>query len=262
MAQALTGAQLIATVRWRADIESMTARHTDAMLLDEINKSWIALRTKVSDLGSGLYLKWANGTLSVGASAGHSFGTLSLPADCVRIYAFDVTLPGGEIISLTRCTLQERNAYRDQWNKTTGRPQFFFVTNIGTENQSRVDPNTGAPLGPGVDPGTIGIVPAPDSAYVYYLGYLPAWTSITNTAYVFDSFDGWADWVVWDVALKIASRDNDMLQTAQIAMAEREKAWIERILPDVQVNRVSSVRRADTAAQSRAQRYTMLRRGP
>jgi hypothetical protein len=250
VAQALTGIQLIATVRWRADIESMTLRHTDTIILDEINKSWIALRTKVSDLGSGLYLKWASGTLTAGASAGHSFGTLNLPSDCVRIYAFDVTLPGGEIVSLSQCTLQERNAYRDQWNRPTGRPQFFFVSNIGTESTTSVTA------------GTINLVPAPDSAYAYSLGYLPAWTPITNTSYVFDSFDGWADWVVWDVVLKIAARENDMLQTAAIAAAEREKAWIERILPDVRVNRSGPIRRADTAAQSRAQRYTMLRRGP
>jgi hypothetical protein len=251
MAQALTAAALLAKVRWRADIESMTLRHTDTALMTEINASWTALRTKVSDAGQGLYLKWVAGTLTAGVLAGHSFGSLTLPSDLVRIYAFEITLPSGQIASLDSCTMAERNAYRDQWGQATGRPQMFFVTNIGTESTTTVTA------------GTVGIVPAPDVAYPYSIGYLPAWSAIAvgNTTYVFDGYDGWDEWVVLDVTLKIAERDNDMQQTAALAAAERERVWTTRILPDCRVNRSGPLQRADTATQKRATRAALIRRG-
>lgn len=250
MAQAVTVAALLAKIRWRADIEGMTLRHTDAALITAINDSWTALRTKVSDMGSGLYLKWITGnSLTAGVLAGHSFGSLTMPADLVRIYAFEITLPSGEMISLLPCTLQERNAYRDQWNRPTGQPQFFFVTNIGVESTTTVTA------------GTIGIVPAPDQAYPYSIGYLPGWTAITNTTYVFDGFDGWDEWVVLDVTVKVAERDNDMQQTAGLSISERDRVWKERILPDCRVQRVGPISRVDTASQSRAQRASLVRRG-
>jgi len=252
MALAITLAELIARIRWRADIVSQTARHSDADLTTEINKSWVALRTKVSDVGSGLYLKWSTpATMTVGALTGHSFGTCALPADCVRIYGFDLTIDSGQIVSLVQGSMIERNSYRDQWNRVTGRPEKFFVYNIGAESTTSVTA------------GVIGLLPAPDLAYSYSIAYLPTWTPIayTNTTYVFDGFDGWDDWVVLDVVLKIAQRDNDMQQMAAMASAERDRAWLERVLIDAQVNRAGPVRRVDTALQSKQQRDIILRRG-
>lgn len=251
MAQAITAANAIAKVRWRADAVNLALRHTDADLLVEFNASWRGLRRKASDAGSGLYLKWSTpATMTAGVLAGHSFGTISLPSDLVMLYAIDVTMPEGSVISLQPSTMQERNSYRDQWNRPTGRPQYFFVYNIGTETTTTVTA------------GTAGIIPAPDSAYSYTLCYLPVWADITNTTYVFDSYDGWDEWAVWDTVVKIAARDNDMQQTAAIAVAEREKVWLERILRDCAVQKVGPVRRVDTAMQARQQQVALIRRFP
>lgn len=252
MAMAVTLAELIARIRWRADVAAMTARHTDADLALEINKSWTALRTKVSDAGAGLYIKWSTPTaMTVGAASGHSYGVCALPADCVRIYYFDVTVSAGRVVGLEQCSMVERNAYYDQWARVTGLPRFFCVFDIGAESTTTVSA------------GSIALLPAPDQAYSYTIGYVPAWTNIAaaNTTYVFNGFDGWDEWVLLDVTVRIAMRDNDMQQTAALAMAEREKVWLERVLPDTRVSRAGPIRRADTYAQSKTQRDLVLRRG-
>lgn len=249
MAKAVTLAQLIAAIRWRADIQSMTARHSDADLAIEINRSWTDFRTRVSDRGSGLYLKWSNPTtMTVGAVSGHAYGSIPIPSDCVRIYGIDIQIAANNIRSLDAGSIEQRNSFQNVFGQSTGTPSTFFPLNIGTESTTSVTA------------GTLAIMPAPDRAYTYSICYVPAWTDITNTAYVFDGFDGWDDWVVWDVVCKVAARDNDMQQTVAIAASERTRAWDERIASALRVQRVTPGKRIDVAATRRVSRQDPWRR--
>jgi hypothetical protein len=56
----------------------------------------------------------------------------------------------------------------------------------------------------------------------YKITYLPHWTPITNTSYLFLYPDEWcAQWVVWDFVCKISARDNNAKNRYAIATTER-----------------------------------------
>lgn len=58
----------------------------------------------------------------------------------------------------------------------------------------------------------------------FKLSYLPTWQNITNDTHLFlypDEFC--AQWVVWDVVIKYAARDNNAKQRYAIALANKEK---------------------------------------
>lgn len=245
MARTATMATMLADLRWRADIESMTARHTDAMLARILNQSWQAYRVRVSDSGGGLYLKATTpAAMTAGALAGYAFGTIAHPSDAIGIYGVDVTATSGDIRSLAPGSFGQRNAYFDRWNGCTGFPELYFPYNIGTESTT------------GVTAGKIAIFPAPADGYTYSIWYLPAWTDIgyTSTTYVFDGYAGCEEWVILDCVAKIATRDNDMQQCAALATQERAKCWEEQILPAIRIQQSGPRGRIDSAEMERAQK--------
>src|SRR5678809_101704 len=135
---------------------------------------------------------------SAGKTSPYSWGTVTLPADCARIYGFDVTVATNDVRTLFPISFTERNEYLGAYGQGLGIPEGFFAYNIGVE------------VGTAVTPGKVGILPAPIQAYSYNLWYLPSWTPITDDTYVFDGVEGWDDWVAWDCTLKVAAADNDM----------------------------------------------------
>ncbi len=230
---------LWADIQYRADIPASSDRHPDSNGYRMISESWQALREIVSDNGHQLYLKPAVATLTQGATSPYAFGTISLPDDCIRLYGFDVTVSSNDIRALEPVAFAMRNEYRSVYGVATGIPMGFHIFNMGTE------------LGASVTPGTVGVFPAPDQAYPYTLWYLPSWIDLTNPAYVFNGIAGWEEFIVWDVCLKIAARDNDMAGTAAIATQERAAA-LERILKGANnIQRVGPATRIDAARMSR-----------
>jgi hypothetical protein len=89
---------------------------------------------------------------------------------------------------------------------------------------------------------------------------LPSWTDITDDTFVFDGVAGWDDWVVSDVVLKLASVDNDMVNTAAIETQKQQQAY-ERLMRSVNsIQSVGPARRIDVAnMRSRNQRNTHTR---
>lgn len=236
---------LIARIRWASDSPG-TARLTTADLVTEVNASWQALREKVSDSGSPLFLKSATGTLTVGPLTGASFGSLDLPSDWAHTYGLDL-LVNGQRFGLAHGEFANRNEHMDRWGNANGVPVEFDIYNVGVEAVDTV----------GV--GKMALFPAPDAAYPYTHWYLPQWTPIA-LGNAFNAVTGWDDWVVWDNVIKIASRDNDMANTYQIAAGEREKAE-QRILHSANtVQKTGPVARVDVAGMSRRNRSLGLRR--
>lgn len=247
--RAVTLATLIDEVRKRADIEAMTARHTDAWLTTEINRSWQTFRSKLTKLGNPMYLKWSgSATTSVGPATGRAFGEISFPSDAYEIFGIDLVVSSNDIRTLTPCSLTERNNFWSVYGQATGTPRHFFIENVGTESTTSVTA------------GKIALLPAPDRAYTYYVAYVPAWTDITNTTYAFDGVGGWDEWVIWDVVLKVCARDNDMMGTAQIAMAMQQKAWDEVIAPAAKIQHAGPSQRVDVARMRRLDSSAVYRR--
>lgn len=248
MSRAVPVSTILSRIRWRADIEAMTARHTDAALLVELNRSIADLRERMSRAGSGLFISMSAGTTGVGATSPYSFRTLSLPVAAVEIYAFDLTVSATDIRSLGPLSMEQRNANGAPYlGLMTGTPVGFFPINLST----------------GTSPSfamQVGLSPAPDRDYPYSVYYLAAWTDITGSDTI-DCFDGFDDWLVLDVSLKVAQRDNDMQQAAALMGIERDKAWVDKIQPACRVQKVSPGRRVDMAAMRRQSRVDPFRRG-
>lgn len=213
------------------------ARHPSATINVMINESWQALREMVTDKGDLLYVKNVTTSTGVGPDTGKSYGLLALPATAVRIHAIDLTV-GADIRALQPVSFNDRNAFREN-GILTGVPTSFAIFNIGEES------------GASVGNGWIALLPAPNAAYSVTIYYLPAWTDITNDAYVFDGFAGWDDWVAYDVVLKLAMKDNDMAQTAQIAMAQRADAEKRVLAACNSMQRVAPSYGRDTARELR-----------
>lgn len=248
MARAKTLLELRTRIRHLADAgpATTTGRHTTTELNTEINASWQQLREMMSEKGH--YLKSAVATMTAGATSPFAFGTITMPADCVRVMGVDVMVSANEVRALLPIMFLERNESYGIWGQQTGIPTGFMVTNIGVE------------LTTGVTPGTIIIVPPPNGAYTYALWYLPAWTDITDDTFVFDGVAGWDDWVVYDVVLKLAMADNDMANTAAIASQMKGEAK-DRLMTSVNSTQaVGPARRIDVAGmRSRNQHNTRFR---
>jgi len=249
-ARTRTLAQLRGDVQYKGDFTSASLRHPDASVNRLINESWQKLRSIVSDNGHQLYLKSLSGNLTAGVTSPYAFGTLALPSDLVQLYAIDVTVTLTDIRALDAISFSERNEWRSVYGALTGVPTCFHVFNMGTEVTTTVTA------------GTVALMPAPDQAYAYSLWYLPSWVDISSDTSVFDGVAGWEDYVVWDVVVSIAARDNDMGQTAQIAMAERSVA-LERILKGANsVQRAGPGSRVDAVRRSRTNSRADLWRRP
>ena len=253
MSRARTLLQLRTRVRKLADIgpDTTTGRHTNSDVNTMINESWQAMRELVSDNGHELYLKSSTpATMTVGPLTGFSFGTVPVPADCVRIYGIDVTVSAIDIRSLDPATFRDRNQYRDAYGGASGIPVVFHVYNMGVEN------------GASITQGSIALYPAPDRAYTYVIWYLPSWTDITSDTNVFDGMVGWDDWVCWDCVTKLAAADNDMATTYAIAQQERDQAKQRMLKGANAVQRVGPTQRMDIAGRQRTSRFWSVWRRP
>jgi len=243
MARARTLLQLRTRIRALADCEPETnARHPTSQLNTWINESWQALRAMVTDKGDLLYVKNVSTSTGVGPDTGKSYGLLALPVTAVRIHAIDITVAPNDVRELTPTTFNARNEY-SVYGVIADVPIHFAVFNIGEES--------GATVGNG----WIALMPAPDRPFPVTIYYLPAWTDVTNDAFVFDGFEGWDDWVAHDVVMKCAERDNDMQNVAQIAMQMKAESEKRVLSACSSMQRVAPSYGRDTARSQRRGRW-------
>ncbi len=251
MANAKTLLEMRTELRKRADCvgDTTTGRHTNSQLNIMLNNSWQAMRAIVSQ-NTQIYLKPAVATMTAGKTDPYSWGTVSLPADCVRIYGFDCTIAANDVRTLLPGSFTERNQYTGMYGSGTGIPAIFFPYNVGVEVTTSVSP------------GVVGILPAPAQAYTYTLWYLPKWTPITDDTYVFDGVEGWDEWVIEDCILKLAETDNDMAATAGIAMQRQKDAEVRIRVSGASFAQAGPVRRLDVAGMRRWNLTDMYRGRP
>ena len=239
MARTRTVLELEEIIRDLADCEPAPGtRHTSTMIRKHMNASWQALRAMVSDKGDPLYVKNVSVSTGVGPDTGKAYGLLALPVTAVRIQAIDLVESPTYIKTLKPASFDDRNAFFNA-GESVGVPEFFSIFNIGEES------------GASVGNGWIGLLPAPAAVYPVTIYYIPAWTDITNDSYVFHGFEGWDDWVAQDVVIKLAQKDNDMAQTAQLAMQMKAEAEKRVLAGCNSMQRVAPSHGRDTARQAR-----------
>lgn len=248
MSRAIALSALRGQIRKEADIgpdtTSASARWPDADVNAIINRNWQALRRKLVQTNGArtLYCKPASGTLTIGATAPYSWGNVAMPADLAHLVGIEITMPNGRRRSLTPCSWSMRNENYNAFGTQLAPPESFFIYNIGVES------------GASVTAGSIGIVPAPDSAYPYTLWYLPPWVDRTQDADVFDGVEGFEEWVLWQSVLDVAAADGDMAATAQIAAAKLNAVEEDILRAANNIQRVGPICRQDVARLEREEK--------
>jgi hypothetical protein len=245
-ARTVTLANVLADIRFRADVEGQTNRHPDASLIREVNRSHQRLRQILSGSGNDLFLtRTAPATMTAGAvSADVAFGEVDWPAGAEEIHGVDIVY-SGRVVPLRPVSFGARNDF--QWETLTspgrtGVPLGFHVYSVGAESTTTVTA------------GKIQIVPAPDQAYSYVIWYLPAWVDVTNVTHVFHDVHGCMDWVEWDVVAKVSGRDNDAQNTYAVAVQERDRVLREVINATSRQQRAGAISREDTRGRDEMHR--------
>lgn len=189
MARTISLDDLIAAVQWQADVEGAVDRQTPQKIAIALNQSNQAFRLHISSLCD--YYKKKSATLTLAAAA----ETIPIPADFVRLYGFDIQIQGRwrEVLPFQ---FSERNRYQDAW-LTSGPPTYYRER----------------------DSALIDIMPASDGQYSYRLWYLPTGDEIDSDT-DFDGIAGWEDWLVFDTALRISTRDADVNDNYQYLQTE------------------------------------------
>ncbi len=230
MARTRSLQDLVADVRWIADVEGATARHTDKKIVRALNQSQQAFRLMVSIAGHPYYI--SDEVKSVGAGS-NTFTPTS--TDIVAVLGLDV-LVDSDLIELVEFQFSERNKYP---LSQTGRPVMFRY--MAEE---------------------ITIQPTSDADYTFRIWYLPVGTEFTATydgndmitasSSSFDGIAGWEDWLVYDSALRISTRDagvNDNFELIQAELGRIER----RILAEAKKRvRVGPLHRVDTRGRRKS----------
>jgi hypothetical protein len=179
-----------------------SGRYTPTYLTRLINQSIQRFRERVSSEGMAHFLVSATGTLTAGATSPYSFCELDLTSvspSIVRTYGVDITV-NGCIVSLAHRPFTERNDH--------GGPQNTGIPRAWMHYQTR----------------RLAIAPAPDSAYAYAVWYLPVLADLSADGDTFDGVAGWEDYVVWDVCLRLITRDQ--YATAHALFTQNlERTW-------------------------------------
>jgi len=189
MARTRPLSDMVADVRWQADVEGALGRHTTEKIERALNQSNQAFRLMISDVSD--YYKKKSATLTIAANA----TTIPVPADFIRLYGFDVEVQGRwrEVFEFP---FAERNRYQDNWVKN-GPPNYYRER----------------------DASVIDIIPQADASYSYVLWYLPIGDELDADT-DFDGIAGWEDWLVFDAALRISTRDADVNDNYQYLQGE------------------------------------------
>lgn len=242
MARERTLGELKGDLRYLADAQGLTLRHTDSDITRALNQSIQRFRGKVSAEGLTHFLLYTSGTMPVGVTSPFGFGVIDLTAvtpACVQIYGIDVQFSGGCWDALDAVEFTERNRYASEYGNQT-RPPVAFA-NFQTCKA--------------------GIFPASDSAYPYVAWYLPLFEDLANDSDAFDGVAGWEEWVVWDATIPMINRDQ-YPQAYAMATAERAERWNDIIRVAAKVNRGSVTRRRDTWGESMHKRARSRDRWP
>lgn len=236
MARTRSLVNLRADVRFQSDTQGFVLRHTNTDLTRLINQSIQQFREDVSAEGLAHFLTSVTGTLTSGVTSGYPFKILDLSAsspNVVRVFQVHVELETGKWIPLRSVDFSE--TVRFQWPDAGAGQVPEAFANITTY--------------------TLAILPAPGYAIDYRAWYLPVLADLSADSDTFDGVSGWEQWVVWDVCLKVLTRDR---YPEAYAMCQQGKAesWRSILRSSSKVNAAGGTMvRRDTMGRTRAARY-------
>lgn len=222
MATTRTVTQLISDVRLRGDLESHTTRHTDAMITQFIQESYERMREGMVDAGSSKYLTWTTLTpTSVSITTDplwEDFGGSTFPLWNSSTGAF-THIKQVKIIVNGKHQLINRATVEEVVNRTNNQNQTPDMWCIVGENGQTV----GQLLSVNVAYGNqmLYLNGKIDKVGVYGL---PVTSSLSGSSNLILESTG-TDYIIYDVLVKIASRDNELSAQGQLWLSERDRAW-------------------------------------
>lgn len=206
MSRTVTLSQLRTDIGTQADMLVATGgRYTPTTLNRFINQSIQRFRERLSLEGAQHFLVSTTGTLTSGATSPYPFKVIDLSAvtpSIVRTFGVDITLPGGEVRTLSH----QPFADRDNFGGPVATAEPIAWMHIQTRS--------------------VAILPPPNQSYTYVVWYLPVLADLSQDSDTFDGVAGWEDYVMWDVVCRLIARDTEAT-AYQIAVGERDRLWTD-----------------------------------
>lgn len=208
---------LIAEVQYRGDIQGQDDRHPSADLLRSFNDSARKLISTLTDMGYEWFLTStaAQALSTTPFATGETYSEEDWPIAAARIYQIWVLYQTGFWRHLKPISLSGIRDY--QLRPTVSLSSFGVFGPLAYALRL-------APFAAGSTEtvGKILIVPLPTVPLQFKIHYLPHYQPLGLT----DKFAGgeaFQEYIVWDMIVKIASRDNDTAETYKIAVTERDR---------------------------------------
>ena len=187
MSRAATLLTMRTRVRQRTDLESATARHSDAEINDNINESISELYDILRGaFGQSYYRAVYTFTTTNGVA------TYALPSDFLALVSVDIYMGGstsGARYSATPYMESERNQYLGMygtWNSFGCPAQYHLFGN------------------------NIAFIPNPSQGVLVSVNYVPTPTKLVLDGDTFDGIAGWEEFVVLDAAIKSLLKDDGL----------------------------------------------------
>ena len=212
MAYKVTLRQLMTRARQRAN-DNTIQFVTDAELTDMISQSYAEFYDLVrgSTFGGQYYRSSKNITMVAGTAS------YALPDDFCSVISVDCFITGtGDVGSMTRSAMrfqeEQRNMFRSWptggWDQLT--PIFYDLQGSN-----------------------IAFIPAPQAAHIVGLNYVPtAAVLVSADGDSIDSINGWDEWIVLDVAIKLCQKSNKAERIGQLMpYLQRQEARIAAAAP-------------------------------
>lgn len=215
---------------YRGDLEGFTDRHPLINVNQEVNASWRDMRLRLAnnDVFDVLATTAILTLPTAEFLAGGGWAEVPWPVDAVSIHGVDVKV-GGTWCSVPQGTLAQRRM--GPFNNVRG--DYQFADDGQAMWIAKSLPTTNSVVG------SIMLFPVPSGGQ-YLLWYLQSWADITTDTTDFPMLEGWANWVAWDLAVKLLIRDIGAQNEAQLehCKTERDTVWkslrtnVQRIASD------------------------------
>jgi len=214
-------------IRWIADVQGATLRHSDNDLTREINQAIQRFREWVTDEGYPLFLSPYATTFAGGPTGAYSWLEVDLSAvspAVAHVDSVELTI-NGRRCQLDKVPWEHRNEYQGWSGPTNGYP-VAWVQYADSK---------------------IGILPPPMGTLQATVWYLPVAADLSADGDTFNGYVGWEEWLRWEVLCRLLTRDQyPQLQAG--ALAERDRLRSE-LSARLRKDRPSVIRRRDVAGR-------------
>ncbi len=216
-----TLAELEADIRYRYDIEGFTSRHPQVNIIRLINDAYRTLRDRLTSDGSMLFVTSTEATQStIGRTIGYP-GTI-LSTTIQSFPSFTIVhevhcLVGSSWVPLAHRHLMD--ALTDTDNSTTGVPQGWTLVGLSGES----GPDQMGALATKQEQRIL-ILPSLDTARTFRVLGVKSWEDITaSTDHLYTDMGLW-DYVMAEIGLVIAMRDDDV-QLYKDRLLEKDQVY-------------------------------------